>query len=374
MDAMIEIRCSSLPLLFACRPALEGDLQIDERNEAADLGSAAHEAMEAIVSGSRPDLDAIARRWSCNRDELGRLAWYGAKAWEVLAPSFPDDEEHARLAESEVCAVVDGEIALPGHMDMHTICSDGTARTVDWKTGRVDKDFYHQLAGYAAGLMADPHIHQVTASVVWLRSQEIETYVITRDVLDQWFARLRIQIGRSQYVTGDHCRHCPRSHSCPAVQAKAREGIAILTGEPRVSLEGLPPAEVVALYRRARLVGKVAETMISSIRLHVIQHGPQVSGEGTALQVVEENGGRDIDVAKAWDLIQARLPDADAMSSVLRVSATALDEAVAKAAGRGNGAAAKRELAADLEAAGAVTMKKISKLSEKRLPPKEIEQ
>jgi hypothetical protein len=369
---MISIRCSSLPLLFACRPALEGDLQIDERNEASDLGSAAHEAMEAIVAGVRPDLDAIAKRWSCNRDELGRLSWYGTKAWEVLATSFPDDEEHARLAESEVCAVIDGEIRLPGHMDMHTICSDGTARTVDWKSGRVDKDFYHQLAGYAAGLMADPHIHQVTASVVWLRAQEIETYVITRAVLEQWMARLKLQLSRTAYSTGRHCEFCPRGHSCPAKRAKAAEGIAILTGEPAVSLEGLPSADIVALYRRARLVERVAESMVASIRLHVIQHGPQDSGDGTALQVVEENGGRDIDVGKAWDIIQDRLPDASAMASVLRVSATALDDAVAKAAGKGKGAAAKRDLAAELEAAGAVTMKKISKLSEKRIPPKEI--
>lgn len=368
----VTIRCSSLPLLFACKPALDGDLQVGERNEAADLGSAAHEAMEATVAGRRPDLDAIANRWTCNRDELGRLAWYGAKSWEVLAPSFPDDEEHTRLSESEVCAVIDdGAIELPGHMDMHTICSDGTARTIDWKTGRVDKDFYHQLAGYAAGLMMDPNIHQVTASVVWLRDQTIESYVIDRGILDQWLARLRVQLTRTQYVTGRHCEFCPRSHSCPAVQAKAREGIAVLGGVP-VDLSTMTAPEVVKLYRIAKLVTKIAESAVSSIRLHVIQNGPQDSGDGTALQIVEESGGRDIDVGKAWDAIQKRLPEADAMAAVLRVSATALDEAVAKAAGRGNGAAAKRDLAADLEAAGAVTKKTITKLSEKRTPPKGI--
>ncbi len=374
---MITIRCSSLPLLFACRPALDGDLQIDERNEASDLGSAAHEAMEAIVAGRRPDLDAIASRWSCNRDELGRLAWYGGVVWngsekqQALAPSFPDDEEHTRLSESEVCAVIDGGISLPGHMDMHTICSDGTARTVDWKTGRVDRDFYHQLVGYAAGLMEDLNIHQVTASVVWLRDQSIETYVIDRAILGQWIARLKVQLTRTAFVTGPHCVNCPRSHSCPAVKAKAREGVEIMTGGT-VDLADMPPAQVVELYRRARLVAKVAQSMVASIRLHVIQNGPQDSGDGKTLQVVEEIGGRDIDVGKAWDIIQARLPDAEAMSSVLRVSATALDDAVAKAAGKGNGAAAKRELAADLESAGAVTMKKLIRLSEKRTTLKEI--
>lgn len=110
------IRCSSLPLLFSCRPALDGDLRIDERNEAADLGSAAHEAMEAIVAGLRPDLDAIANRWTCNRDELGRLAWYGTKAWEALAPSFPDP-----LSEAQVSATVGGGIELTGHVDLLSI-------------------------------------------------------------------------------------------------------------------------------------------------------------------------------------------------------------------------------------------------------------
>ncbi len=368
---MIKIRCSSLPLLFACRPAIDGDLRIDERNEAADLGNAAHEAMEAVVGGLRPDLDAIAKRWTCNRDELGRLAWYGAKAWEVLAPSFPNDEEHTRLSESFVGCTGPG-FELTGHMDMHTICSDGTARTVDWKTGRVDRDYYHQLAGYAACLMSDPNIHEVTASVVWLRSQEIETYTITRAVLDQWLARLVVQLERTQYSTGRHCEHCQRSHACPAVQAKAREGIVVLSDGSAAALDGLPSDRVVALYRQAKLVEKMAESMVASIRLHVIQHGPQDSGDGTALQIIEESGGREIDVAKAWSAIQQRLPEADAMASVLKVSATALDDAVAKAAGRGNGAAAKRALAADLEAAGAVTMKRIQKLSERRTQPKEI--
>lgn len=364
---MITIRCSSLPLLFACRPALEGDLRIDERNEAADLGSAAHEAMEAIVGGVRPNLDAIAQRWSCNRDELGRLAWYGAKSWEELAPSFPDPE-----TEVEVMATF-GDVRLTGHVDLRAHPADTDANVVDFKTGRVDRDYYHQLAGYGSCVLKiNPQLERVVVSIVWLRDQTIETYVIDRAVSDQWIARLGTQLSRTQFVTGDHCRHCPRSHSCPAVQAKAAEGIAILTGEPRLSLEGLPSADVVALYRRARLVEKVAESMVASIRLHVIQHGPQDSGDGTALQVVEENGGRDIDVGKAWDIIQARLPDADAMSSVLRVSATALDEAVVKAAGRGKGADAKRALAAELAAAGAVTMKKLQKMTEKRLPPKEL--
>lgn len=350
--------------MFACRPAIEGDLQISERNEAADLGSAAHEAMEAIVAGQRPDLDAIANRWTCNRDELGRLAWYGGKAWEALAPSFPDDEEHSRLAESSVSCTGDG-FALTGHLDMHTISSDGEARIVDWKSGRVDRDYYHQLAGYAACLLADPNIHTVTASVVWLREQEIESYTIDRKIIGQWLDRLKVHLSRTGYTTGRHCEHCPRSHSCPAVEAKAREGVSILVGSA-TPLERFAPDEVVKLYRLSKLVAKAAESMVSSIRLHVIQNGPQESEDGTELKIAEENGGRDIDVAKAWDIIQQRLPDAEAMCSVLKVSATALDDAVAKAAGRGNGAEAKRALAADLEAANAIAIRKIQKLKEAR--------
>lgn len=358
---MIKLRCSSLPLLFACRPSIDGDLQVGERNEAADLGSAAHDAIETIVNGGTPDLDAIAKRWTCNRDELGRLTWYARKAWETLAPSFPDNEEHTRLAEKNIRCAGPG-FELTGSVDMHTICSDGTARVVDWKTGRIDRDYYHQLAGYAACLFASvEQLTEVTASVVWIREQEIETYVITRPIIEQWLDRLALQLTRTQYITGRHCEHCPRSHSCVAVQAKAREGIAIF-GTAGVSLDGMPSGKVVDLYRFAKLAAKVADSMVGSIRLHVIQNGPQDAGDGTALSIVEENGGREIDTFKAWNVIAARLTDPEAMASVLKVSATALDEAVATAAGRGNGAAAKRALATDLEAAGAVKMKTIQKM------------
>jgi len=361
---VIHLRCSGLPLLFACRQAIEGDLHVSERNEAADLGNATHEAAEAMVAGLALDLDALAKRWSCNRDELGRLVWYARKAWEVLAPSFPDDEEHSRLAESAVGCTGDG-FTLTGHLDMHIISSDGEARIVDWKSGRVDRDYYHQLAGYAACLLADPNINKVTASVVWLRDQEIESYTIDRKIIGQWIDRLKVQLSRKGYTTGRHCEHCPRSHSCPAVLAKAREGIATFGGDA-ATLAELPSSKVVELYRAAKLVAKAAESAVSSIRLHVILTGEQDSGDGMALKVVEENGGRDIDVNKAWDIVHGRLKSDDAMASVLNISATALDEAVAKAAGKGAGAAAKRDLAAELEAAGAVTKKTIVKLKEVR--------
>jgi hypothetical protein len=210
----------------------------------------------------------------------------------------------------------------------------------------------------------------VFASVVWLRSQTIETFRFAVADALAFVSRLMgtLSNGANRYTHGEHCAHCPRSHSCPALVAISRRDVAIFSaGEEEGAIAAATTEQVVSLRRRAKVLEAFAKSLDDSIRRRVAEDGPLDSGDGYELSLVEENGKREIDTLKAWPILQDRLTDEE-IAGCVTVSARAADDAVAAKAGRGKGADAKRQLAAALEEAGAVTQPKVFKLKEIRQP------
>jgi len=231
----------------------------------------------------------------------------------------------------------------------------------------------HQLFGYATCLILSGEYDVVSGSVVWLRDQEIEPYRFTREIVEAWIPRLVGQLGkRGRFTLGKHCTYCPRSHSCEAVIRDSRRTVAALGAEDfapdRIhdTIAALSPADRVAIFREAKRVAALAEAAKSAIRLNVIQSGGELdAGDGWVLKVVEERGKRKLDTLKTWPLLEAHLNDEE-VASVIDVSPSRFEDLVAKKAGKGKGAAAKRALEDELEAAGAVSGGTIEKLVERR--------
>jgi hypothetical protein len=99
----LELRCSGLPLAFRCGGSVRPDgLGINETNEAATVGSAAHEALAGLVETGRVDWSGVPELASKHNipaelvPELRMLIAQGAKLWGEVKESFP----HAS-AESE---------------------------------------------------------------------------------------------------------------------------------------------------------------------------------------------------------------------------------------------------------------------------------
>jgi hypothetical protein len=89
-----------------------------------------------------------------------------------------------------------------------------------------------------------------------------------------------------------------------------------------------------------------------------------VGADGERLEVVLEPR-REIDPLAAWPVLEQRLTDAE-LAGCLSVSVKAIEDAVAVKAEKRKGAAAKRELAAALEAAQALHVKHVAKLITRR--------
>ena len=76
---------------------------------------------------------------------------------------------------------------------------------------------------------------------------------------------------------------------------------------------------------------------------------------------------RELDPQKAWGVLDGIGFTESDFAAVIKMPISKVEKRVGEMAGRGNGAAAKRDLAAKLELAGAITINEVQKLEERRV-------
>lgn len=98
---VLDLRASRMPIAFACPGSIRRPtLRISETGEAAELGTAAHEALQAVVEGREPEWDRIpelAERHDVDPEELRMLVAMGTKLFRQVADSFPNAMTEASL-------------------------------------------------------------------------------------------------------------------------------------------------------------------------------------------------------------------------------------------------------------------------------------
>lgn len=364
-----EYRCSSLPLLMNCPAAAhpaEGEVLVDSVNPAATMGVAVHDVMACEIvprgSVSPDDLEHYTLKHGVDPDELGVLVWFGTQVWKKIHQYF-----RGALIEREMCTPFDHHFTLTGHKDVGGVDLDSnTASVCDWKTGRVDRDHYHQMAGYAwLTMLENPLAKRIVTVVVWLRDQTYEVLEWTPEELDRWADEFVDTVVNwdGTYHPGPHCTYCPRLNSCPARHAMVRSAITELMGPD----EG--PADLaecgVKGVRMAKLITAKCDEFIETVRAHVTTNGPLPDGEGRELWLRPEFKDT-IDAEKAWPVITEHLTQ-DEFAPAIAVRKTALLKAVGNKAERGQKGTAKKAFLASLEKVGAVSTQEIHKLVERRV-------
>ncbi len=359
------LRCSSLPLYMRCAQSMAGQTLVKEWFAETVLGTAVHAALARWVTGLGADVEAIARLYSVDEAELRFLVTQGIKAWEALGPLGAD-----AVVTAERDLQLDlGDVHITGTADVMALRDDERViEVIDWKTGRVDSDHQDQVMGYCAlALKAYPQAEMATARLIWLRgAPDVEVYSMTRPQYDLWRDRLLEHVKNSRdgaYHPGQHCGYCPRKFECQARIEMSKASLAVFGAEGHRTLEQLTPAEKIALYRKAKEVDSLAYRVKEEIKALVKAQGPIV-GSGARLELVAEERRR-LKPGASWPILQQHLTDAQ-LEQVVAVSLTKAQDAVAEGAPRGQGAGRKRELMAELEAAGAVDREVVEKLTERR--------
>jgi len=370
MTDIAILRASSLPLAFRCPASLRRNgLLIDPVHGSAADGTAAHECLRSLAETGALDwarVREIAERSGADVEQVRMLCAMGVKLWSEVSASFPEALTEVWLSSEAAPGVL-----LTGHVDLLSV--RGTvARAGDWKTGRKDSDYSHQMRAYGALVMLDnPELTEVTVTVLWVRDQEIENYTMTRESARSWLRQLVEQVVEwdGVYRPGSHCAHCPRSHECDAAKAMVRRDLDVVADPMTVArAEGelalMSPAEIVGIFKKADLVVRYAERVRSAIRAHVEAHGDIVA-DGTRLTVVSEQR-REVDPLKAWPVLEAAGFRDEDFAAAMTLSASRLEKVIASKAQRGKGAKAVRAFQEALKGVGAIQVREIKKLQAKR--------
>lgn len=364
---MTIYRASEMPLAFKCGGSVRLPVvRARETHDAADVGTAVHAALRSLVETGAVNWDAlpgIAASYGANPDEVRMLVAIGAKLWPQIEASFPD-------ALTEVAL---DSYGLAGHADIISIVED-VGRIGDWKSGRKDANYQHQMRAYGSLLLQyHPSLRECTVTLIWLRDQEIENYTVTRADAEAWWVEYdaRVVNWDGVFRVGAHCQHCPRSHECEAANAMVRRDVAAFTDSPIVTrveseLAIMAPERIIDLYEKAALIESYAERVRRAIKRYV-QDGNEVeTADGSRLELKTENR-RSLEPLKAWPVLEdtAAFTSQDFAACIdMRISR--VEKVLASKSPRGQGAAAVRKLSAALEAAGAIETTEVQTLAVKR--------
>lgn len=376
MSESVTYRCSQLPTVWLCPESgnpQPGEVVLNLSNEPAETGTAFHRWMAAHIDGTELDQDSLAREHGVDADELKMLCAMGCKALAELGRYLEKSEDPLRT-----------EVALMTALDEHaTIVGSGdivgrqgdTLLIVDWKTGRLDTDFAHQLRGYAlsaVGEMSAATGHQfsdVVVITVYVRQGVWDVDKLTVDQLNAWaqeFSR-RIKNGRGTFNPGAHCQYCRRASSCPGRREMVRAACAdlqVAEWTPETRLASGP--KIGETLGKLKILVDLAEQFRAVVKEDVLQHGPLPTGPGRQLAILTVNK-RELDAGKARPVLSKWLT-ADEIDAETKISVSGCEAAAVEKAPKGQGAATKRSIAAALETAGAISINEIQQLREGKAP------
>lgn len=370
MTQTIKIRASSLPLISLCTASTVevGPVLGGGSNDAADLGTAVHEALAIAIAKPNEfrrtadvcDLAAqSARAHGVDVDDARQMAAWGWKAWESVRSHFPDPQPEVEMRFEE------HGLVLTGHADVLSTLPD-EVRVLDFKTGRVDADPAEQVKGYCwLALQDNPGATGAYGASLRTRDQIIDGAHYTRDELASWWGKLskRMHTERALYRPGRWCGQCSRGLTCPAKTLMLAQAAKMLGAEWSA---GRTPDERGELFDMAKLIVAQAEAAIELLRAETEANGGRLSiGDGRELRLTDQQR-RTIEPEVGLPVLRTMLSEEE-IYGAMKISKTACEDAVKAGAGRGAKAAAARELCERLEAAEAFNVQTITKLEVKRV-------
>jgi hypothetical protein len=360
--ATASVRCSSLPLVAQCAAALvKPAITIEADRGPADLGSAFHACMAAFVKSGTPPVITIpdeASRWNVEAGELAPLVWWATKAWtEQLAVLYPNAQVEVALE------AIDAEIGLTltGHIDLMSWVPEALeVRILDYKSGWIDADARQQLRGYGLlAILKYPDAKQVRISKLQVREGRIDTEVLTRDEITNWWVWLADHTAeRETYRAGEHCERCPRRLECNARLAEVKNTVKWITELANTSEHGtielieMDADTMTTLLLAARAMAKTLDRVIGSIRSEVSMRGEG----GYGRMHLKEQNRETIDLGRAYPILVEAI-GADTLIPLMKVSKKDVSQAIMANSPRGRKGPAVASVMEKLVEAGAINTK-----------------
>ncbi len=384
----IKLRCSGLPQFMTCAPSElnpEGLVQVYTEVPAAELGTLVHEFAQRIVDTGEYNVEELIARKpeDMERAELLIRNFFTVYSEARTVLTKPQTEVYAEAVLFEHIGNPPNahRITITGHIDLCQI-EPTVAHILDYKTGRVHDNHYHQIAGYARlawEVAGKPDVYTVNVSVVYLEDLDITNYVFTADDLVKWSGEVVAKVSDTRYTVGKKCAYCAIQGSCPAYREYTQAAIRFLQSDNaqkgKVGWTDVEPEErgslVDAMYVVDKGLGRVKDTM-----KNVLQGSPKDAaldlGHGVGYTKVVRTTEH-LNTKRALPLLRQRY-DQEHLDKVTEISLTDLLDLAASFAPKGQKQAEKDKLLRKLRSAGVIYTTKQERFERRPLKGKTDEQ
>lgn len=348
------IRASDAPIIVHCGKAAEPPaVEIDSSGPEASLGRAVHDSLEAWAHEAmigEPEPEPYATMHGCDPHRVATLAQAAPALLDRCGIDFSTGEPEVTIK---------GEL-VRGRIDLLRLRTDGghllSAAVLDWKTGMDPStgSKYEQRLAYASALESThgmPRSGIYETIEVWLAADMVIKDDVTLVAIKGFRARIRDRLRRPVANPGPHCRYCRRIHECEERDIYIRAAASALA---KIDPLEMTPDVVAALWDQSRALKKALEAYDKAVDALVDLTGDLPLPDGR--KIIHTESSRDtIDARKAWATMKASGMTQDDINAVLTISKTKLLDAVGRLAPRGQKAAAKGDMMAALDVAGAIS-------------------
>lgn len=229
MQRIVKLRASGLPQFLSCGPSElnpEGFQEVFTENDAAGTGTLVHEFADRIVKTGEYDVAELRKRRADSLPRIETLISNFYKVWEEAQLTITKPQTEV-FNEVVLYDTADLKIILTGHIDL---CQIGPKQAIilDYKTGRLHDDHYHQIAGYAYlawDRAGGPVAYRVDVAVVYLEDNSVTNYTFTAADLQKWAGEVVAKVGDTRYTVGKKCAFCKIQGSCPAYREYTQAAI-----------------------------------------------------------------------------------------------------------------------------------------------------
>jgi hypothetical protein len=359
----LVVRSSKLPLFMSCPNSVlnpDGLLEVEREFEAAETGTLIHRLAEAYIQEGSDDIDFYADRLRMldGYDRAHDLFPNIQRVWKMASKVFDQPQLEAYL-EADIAR----DFRITGHIDVSEAFED-CAYVLDWKTGRVRDDHYHQMAGYAYLVWKNqfpaPLTHSdkdleyvVHCTVCYCDDGSLYKYSFTGHQLVAWAIDVHNQAQRARYVYNKRCVYCPQNTECEGYKAKVTTAVATVTATDAVEkLRDMSDEDRADALQKLKIVESAVKEFRTAIKDDVRANGPMDTGDGREY-VIKKTNKRNLNVAKALPVLNNHLTPEE-LYDVCTVSITGAENAVKRRAERGDKQKAADHLVTDLKRAKAI--------------------
>lgn len=370
MKKKLTLRSSSLPQFMTCAPSELNPEKFPEVHieiEPAELGTLVHEFAQRIVDTGEYSVEEIKARRPEDIDRALLLVsnfftlWTEAK--QTITSPTTELYHEVKLVDTEEL-----ELSLTGHIDLAQIDAEKTV-ILDYKTGRLHENHYHQIAAYAYlswDKAGKPVPYEVHVAVVYLEDLSVTNYTFSAEELLKWKDEVVAHASDTRYTISKKCAFCKIQGSCPAYKEYTQSAINFLKSEDahkgKVAWTSVEAEERGSLVDAMYVVKKGMERVETSLK-SVLQ------GTGDDAEIDLGNGyvyrkavreEKTLDTQAALSLLRDRF-DQKYLDEITRITLDDVLDLAARFARYGKKEKARQDMFTKLEQAGAIRVEKKSR-------------